>query len=43
VALHGSNKEKRVAVKNLEEPQGNLHVKSFCSFPDVRFEENLGE
>jgi hypothetical protein len=34
--------EKRIAVKNLEEPQGNLHVKSFCSFPNVRIEENLG-
>jgi hypothetical protein len=34
--------EKRAAIKNLEGSQGNLHVKSFCSFPDVRFEENLG-
>jgi hypothetical protein len=32
--------EKRAAIKNLEGSQGNLHVKSFCSFPDVRFEEN---
>lgn len=34
--------EKRIVVKNLEEPQGNLNVKSFCSFPKIRIEENLG-
>jgi hypothetical protein len=34
--------ERRVAVKNLEEPQGNLDVHSFCSFSKVRIEENLG-
>ena len=34
--------ERRVAVKNLEEPQGNLDVHSFCSFSNVHIEENLG-
>ena len=34
--------ERRVAVKNLEEPQGNLNVNSFCSFSNVRIKENLG-
>jgi hypothetical protein len=35
--------ERRVAVKNLDEPQGILDVHSFCSFSNVRIEENLGE
>jgi hypothetical protein len=34
--------EKRIAVKNLEEPQRNLHDKSFCSFSKICIEENLG-
>jgi hypothetical protein len=34
--------EKRITVKNLGEPQGNLHDKSFCSFSKIRIEENLG-
>jgi hypothetical protein len=34
--------EKRIAVKNLEEPQGNLNDKSFCSFSKSRIVENLG-
>jgi len=34
--------ERRVVVKNLEEPQGNLNVNSFCSFSNVRIKENLG-
>jgi hypothetical protein len=34
--------ERRVVVKNLEEPQGNLGVHSFCSFSNVYIEENLG-
>jgi hypothetical protein len=34
--------ERRIAVKNLEEPQGNLNVNSFCSFSNTRIKENLG-
>jgi hypothetical protein len=34
--------ERRVAIKNLEEPQGNLDVHSFCSFSKVRIKKNLG-
>jgi hypothetical protein len=34
--------ERRVAVKNMEEPQGNIDVHSFCSFSNVHIEENLG-
>jgi len=34
--------ERRVTIKNLEEPQGNLNVNSFCSFSNVRIKENLG-
>jgi hypothetical protein len=34
--------ERRVAVKNLEEPQGNLNVNSFCSFSITRIKENSG-
>jgi hypothetical protein len=33
--------EKRIAVKNLEEPQGNLNDKLFCSFSKSRIMENL--
>jgi hypothetical protein len=33
--------EKRVAVKNLEEPQGNLCNNSFCSLSNFRIKENL--
>ena len=35
--------ERRVTIKNLEKPQGNLDVNSFCSFSNVRIEENLGK
>jgi hypothetical protein len=35
--------ERTVAVKNLEEPQGNLNDKSICSFFNVCVKENLGE
>jgi hypothetical protein len=34
--------ERRVAVKNLEEPQGNLNVNSFCSFSNTHIKKNLG-
>jgi polyhydroxyalkanoate synthesis regulator phasin len=34
--------ERRVAVKNLEEPQGNLNVHSIFSFSNGHIEENLG-
>jgi len=34
--------ERRVAIKNLKEPQGNLNVNSFCSFSNVHIKENLG-
>jgi hypothetical protein len=34
--------ERRVAVKNLEELQGNLDVHSICSFSNVRIEKNIG-
>ena len=33
--------ERRVVVKNLEEPQANLDVHSICSFSNVHIEENL--
>jgi hypothetical protein len=33
--------EIRAAVKNLEEPQGNLNDNSICSFSNVRIKENL--
>jgi hypothetical protein len=33
---------RRVAIKNLEEPQGNPDVHSFCSFSNTHIEENLG-
>jgi hypothetical protein len=35
--------KRRVVVKNLEEPQGNLNDKSICSFSSVRIKDNLGE
>jgi len=35
--------ERRVVIKNLKEPQGNLNVNSFCFFSDVCIKENLGE
>jgi hypothetical protein len=35
--------ERRVAVKNLEEPQDNLNDKSVCSFSIVHIKKNLGE
>jgi len=34
--------ERRVTIKNLEEPQGNLNVNSFCFFSNVHIKENLG-
>jgi hypothetical protein len=33
--------ETRAAVKNLEEPQGNLNDNSICSFANARIKENL--
>jgi hypothetical protein len=32
---------RRVAAKNLEEPQGNLCVNSFCSLSNFHIQENL--
>ena len=34
--------ERRVTIKNLEEPQGNLNVNSFCSFSNVHIKETWG-
>ena len=33
--------EKRVAIKNLEENEGNAKINSFCSFSNIRIEQNL--
>lgn len=33
--------ERRVVVKNLEEPQRNLNCNSFCAFSNTRIKENL--
>jgi len=33
--------EKRVAIKNLEENEGNAKINSFCSFSNIRIEHNL--
>ena len=33
--------EKRVAIKNLEENEGNAKINSFCSFSNIHIEQNL--